>query len=51
LGDEIVTRLEGNASFEWRGVARFDEDAFDFDVAVHSGEEEAWARFVESINR
>ena len=51
LGDDIVTRLEGNASFEWRGVARFEEDAFDFDVVAHSGEEEAWARFVESINR
>ena len=35
----------------WRGVARFEEDAFDFKVVTHSGEEEAWARFVESINR
>ena len=31
LGKEIVTRLEGNASFEWRGVARYECGEFSFE--------------------
>ena len=51
LGEDIVTRLEGNASFEWSGVAHFDDDTFGFEVKAESGEAEVWRRFVESINR
>lgn len=31
LGEEIVTRLEGNASFEWRGEARMECGEFSFE--------------------
>lgn len=31
LGDRIVTRLEGNATFEWRGEAWFEDGKFGFE--------------------
>ena len=31
LGKEIVTRLEGNATFEWCGVARYENGEFSFE--------------------
>lgn len=49
-GDEIITRLEGNATFEWWGGASFDGAAFSFSVERHTAEQERWLRFVESIN-
>ncbi len=47
----IVTTLEGNATFEWWGVARFDGSNFDFSIERHTTEQEVWLEFVESINR
>lgn len=49
-GDEIITRLEGNATFEWWGSASFDGAAFSFSVERYTEEQERWLRFVESIN-
>ena len=47
----ITTTLEGNATFEWRGKARFDGTNFAFDIEAESGEAATWNNFVESLNR
>lgn len=47
----IITRLEGNATFEWWGVAEFDGERLNFSRTCETGEAELWQRFVESINR
>ena len=47
----IVTTLEGNATFEWRGEACFDGTNFAFDIEAESGEAATWNNFVESLNR
>ena len=47
----IITTLEGNATFEWRGEARFDGTNFAFDIEAESGEAATWNNFVESLNR
>ena len=47
----IITTLEGNATFEWRGKARFDGTNFAFDIEAESGEAATWNNFVESLNR
>ena len=47
----IITTLEGNATFEWRGKARFDGTNFAFDIEAESGEATTWNNFVESLNR
>lgn len=49
-GDAIVTCLEGNATFEWWGSARFDGEVFSFAIERHTTEQERWKSFVESIN-
>ncbi len=47
----IVTRLEGNATFEWWGEASFDEGEFSFMKVRDTGEQHTWQRFVTEINR
>jgi hypothetical protein len=47
----IITTLEGNATFEWRGKARFDGTNFAFNIEAESGEAATWNNFVESLNR
>jgi diaminopimelate epimerase len=38
----IVTRLEGNATFEWRGVVTIAEDEVTYTILDESGEAEQW---------
>ena len=47
----IVTTLEGNATFEWVGEAKFDGEVLNYAVLRDSGEAELWSSFVDSINR
>jgi diaminopimelate epimerase len=47
----IITTLEGNATFEWVGEARFDNQNFAYDIHHATGEAETWTKFVESLNR
>ena len=50
-GESIITTLEGNATFEWVGEARFDGVNFTYERLGTSGEAETWDKFVESLNR
>ena len=50
-GESIITTLEGNATFEWVGEARFDGENFTYERLSTSGEAETWNKFVESLNR
>ena len=49
IDKDIVTTLEGNATFEWFGKADFDGATLHYDITHHTGEAECWQRFVESI--
>ncbi len=49
-GGHIITRLEGNATFEWWGEAEFDGETFSYSRTRETGEGALWQRFVESIN-
>ena len=49
--DTITTRLEGNATYVWTGVAEFGPQYFDYKIIAATNEEECWHSFVESINR
>lgn len=46
----IVTRLTGNATFEWSGSLDFDGEALRYDVSDKTDEQQAWQRFVDEIN-
>lgn len=46
----IVTRLTGNATFEWSGGLDFDGEALRYDVSDKTDEQQAWLRFVDEIN-
>lgn len=46
----IVTRLEGNATFEWRGEASFEDGEFAFVKICETGEQDVWQSFVKEIN-
>ena len=48
--DSIVTRLEGNATFEWWGEATFESGAFSYTKLRETGEQDIWQRFVAEIN-
>jgi diaminopimelate epimerase len=50
-GDAITTRLEGNATFEWWGSARFEGGVFDYSRERDTDEGERWNNFVMSLNR
>ena len=47
----IVTTLEGNATFEWMGEARFDGANFEYCKHHESGEAERWTEFVENLTK
>ena len=49
IAEDIVTTLEGNATFEWIGQADFDGTTLHYNIAHHTGEAECWQHFVESI--
>ena len=51
LAHGITTRLEGNATFEWRGEATFDSGILSYRKLQNIGEAERWERFVQSINK
>lgn len=51
LGDELVTRLEGNATFEWRGYVELGDEGVTYSVEEYSGESELWQQFVAKINK
>ena len=51
VGESIVTRLEGNATFEWRGDATFEGSEFAYKRVEELGEAERWSEFVLSLNR
>lgn len=51
IGSTIVTRLEGNATFEWWGEATFGDGHFGYSKQRVTGEQEQWQRFVKDINR
>ena len=46
----IVTRLEGNATFEWWGEASFVDGEFSYAKLRDTGEQTVWQRFVTEIN-
>lgn len=45
----IVTRLEGNATFDWWGRASLQEGVFGYEVVRRTSEEAAWQNFVKSV--
>ena len=49
--DNIITTLEGNATFEWVGQAHFDGEVLSYDVVRHTGEAECWQSFVDSLTK
>lgn len=51
LGQRLVTRLEGNATFEWRGYVEFGDDTFVYVVEERSGEGDVWQAFVDKLNK
>ena len=51
LGQRLVTRLEGNATFEWRGYVEFGDDKFGYVVEERSGEGDVWQAFVDKLNK
>lgn len=48
LLDNITTRLEGNATFDWWG--ELDLDSYNFRITRPTDEDAVWQRFVDSIN-
>lgn len=48
---DIVTTLEGNATFEWMGEAHFDGKTLRYDIKHNTGEAERWCEFVNSLNK
>lgn len=51
LEPDIVTRLEGNATYEWIGEAEFTEGVLRYDITRPTDEAELWREFVASLNR
>lgn len=51
LGGEIVTSLEGNATYEWIGRAEFKDGRLSYEVTTLTGEAELWLDFVRSIDK
>ena len=51
LTDGIVTRLEGNATFEWYGRLDFDGVTLNYEQLEVTGEGALWTSHVESLNR
>lgn len=51
VGDRLVTRLEGNATFEWRGYVELGDDELSYVVGERSGESDLWQAFVDKLNK
>lgn len=52
IGEQgIVTRLEGNATFEWWGEASFVDGEFSYVKQRETDEQDVWQRFVSEINK
>lgn len=51
LEPTLITRLEGNATYEWLGRASFDGGEFECEVSHVTGEAQLWHNFVDSLNR
>ena len=51
LGQRLVTRLEGNATFEWRGYVELGDDELSYVVEERSGESDLWQAFVDKLNK
>lgn len=49
-GEQIVTRLEGNATYVWRGDVSFEEGVVECRITEDFGEQERWESFVKQIN-
>lgn len=47
----IVTRLEGNATFEWWGEAMFEQGKFRYTKLRDTGEQDVWLNFVRELNK
>ena len=51
LEPSIITRLEGNATFDWYGRAEFDGKELSFERVKDTMEDALWRSHVESLNR
>lgn len=51
VDEDIFTRLEGNATFEWRGEVTITEDEVEYSVVEEYDEAEHWRAFVDELNR
>ena len=51
LGGDIVTRLEGNATYEWMGRAEFEDGKLSYEIVEPTGEAELWHAFVRGLAR
>jgi hypothetical protein len=51
VDEDIFTRLEGNATFEWRGEVTITEDEVEYSVVEEYDEAERWRTFVDELNR
>lgn len=50
-GQDLITRLEGNATFEWRGYVEIAEGELSYVVEECSGESDLWQAFVDKLNK
>ena len=44
-----ITRLEGNATYNWLGEATFMDNTLNYAITTHTHEEELWQQLVQSI--
>ena len=44
-----TTTLEGNATYNWRGVASFTDGTLEYSITEHTNEEERWQRVAQGI--
>ena len=50
-GENIVTRLEGNATYEWLGEVCIEDDKYDYIITQPTNEQSLWLAMVEQLNR
>lgn len=48
---KIVTKLAGNATFEWIGESSFDNGNFNYHIKERTRENRAWRNYVKRLNR
>ena len=49
--DGIVTRLEGNATYEWLGVGEIEDGVWSHRITTHTDEQSRWLALVDNLNR